>query len=70
MIDANTLEQCSKDKEILQLKINNLEHAIKQSELIITDSRVKTNALIFLKRKIAESIQDLEILYLLKLEQE
>ena len=39
MIDAYTLEQCKKDKEIRQLKIKNLEHAIETSEMIIDESK-------------------------------
>ena len=66
MIDAYTLEQCRKDEEVLQLKIKNLEHAIQQSEAMIAESSMDGDALTFLRRKIAESIQDLEVLYLLK----
>ena len=66
MIDAYTLEQCRKDEEVLQIKIKNLEHAIQQSEAIIAESNMDGDALIFLRRKVAESMQDLEVLYLLK----
>jgi len=66
MIDAYTLEQCKKDQEVLQLKITNVEHAIKQSEAMIVESEIDDATLTFLKRKIADSIQDLEVLYLLK----
>ena len=66
MIDAYTLEQCRKDEEVLQLKIKNLEHAIQQSEAMITESNMDGDALTFLRRKVAESMQDLEVLYLLK----
>ncbi len=66
MIDAFTLEQCKKDKEIRQLKIKNLEHAIQQSEAMIAESNMDGDALTFLRRKVAESMQDLEVLYLLK----
>ena len=66
MIDAYTLEQCRKDEEVLQLKIKNLEHAIQQSEAIIAESNMDGDALTFLRRKVAESMQDLEVLYLLK----
>ncbi len=66
MIDAYTLEQCKSDKEILQLKITNLEHAIKQSEAMIVESEIDDATLVFLRRKIANSLQDLEVLYLLK----
>ncbi|KZR77620.1 hypothetical protein [Prochlorococcus marinus] len=66
MIDAYTLEQCSKDEEVLQIKIKNLEHAIQQSEAMIAESNMDGDALTFLRRKVAESMQDLEVLYLLK----
>ena len=66
MIDAYTLEQCSKDEEVLQIKIKNLEHAIQQSEAMISESSMDGDALTFLRRKVAESMQDLEVLYLLK----
>ena len=65
MIDDFTLEQCKKDKEILQLKIRNLEHGIIQAQKIIADSEMDDDSLIFLRRKVAESNQDLEVLYLL-----
>ena len=51
MIDAYTLEQCKKDKEIRQLKIKNLEHAIEQSETMIAESQMDQNALNFIRRK-------------------
>ena len=66
MIEAYTLEQCRKDEEVLQLKIKNLEHAIQQSEAMIAESSMDGDALTFLRRKVAESMQDLEVLYLLK----
>ena len=66
MIDAYTLDQCRKDKEVLQIKIKNLEHAIQQSEAMIAESNMDGDALTFLRRKVAESMQDLEVLYLLK----
>ena len=66
MIDSYTLQQCKEDKEILRLKISNLEFAIQQSEEMITESFMESNAITFLRRKIAESKQDLEILYLIK----
>ena len=47
MIDAYTLEQCKSDKEILQLKITNLEHAIKQSEAMIVESEIDDATLVF-----------------------
>ncbi len=65
MIDDFTLEQCKKDKEILQLKIRNLEHGISEAEKMISESKMNDEALIFLRRKVAESTQDLAVLYLI-----
>ena len=66
MVDTYTLEQCRKDEEVLHIKIKNLEHAIQQSEAMIAESSMDGEALTFLRRKVAESMQDLEVLYLLK----
>ena len=65
MIDAYTLEQCKINKEVRRLKIKNLEYAIQQSEEMIAESQMDREALSFLRRKIAESMQDLEVLYLI-----
>ena len=65
MIDDFTLSQCKKDRGILQLKIENLEHGIKEAEKMIAESRINDDALIFLRKKVAESNQDLAILYLI-----
>ena len=65
MIDDFTLEQCKKDREILQLKIKNLEHGIYEAERLIAESRMNDDALTFLRRKVAQSNQDLAILYLI-----
>tara|TARA_Y100001968_G_C18863556_1_gene483770 strand:+ start:21 stop:233 length:213 start_codon:yes stop_codon:yes gene_type:complete len=66
MIDDFTLKQCRNDKKILQLKIKNLEHGINQAEKMIAESKMNDEALTFLRRKVAESNQDLSILYLIK----
>ena len=66
MLDKLTIEECRKNPEVLDLKIKNLEFAIKQSELMVNESRIDKDSLIFLRRKIASSIQDLETLYLIK----
>tara|TARA_Y100001968_G_scaffold263420_1_gene252017 strand:+ start:1382 stop:1582 length:201 start_codon:yes stop_codon:yes gene_type:complete len=66
MIDDFTLAQCRNDKEILQLKINNLEHGIEEAEKMIAESHLDDKAITFLRRKVAESNQDLAILYLIK----
>ena len=65
MIDDFTLEQCKKDREILQLKIKNLEHGINEAEKMIAESQMNDESLTFLRRKIAESNQDLAVLSLI-----
>ncbi len=65
MIDDFTLAQCRKDSEILQLKIKNLEHGITEAEKMIAESNMNDESLTFLRRKVAESNQDLAILYLI-----
>ena len=65
MIDDFTLDQCKKDREILQLKIKNIEHGINEAEKMIAESEMNNEALIFLRRKVAESNQDLAVLYLI-----
>ena len=65
MIDDFTLEQCKNDREILQLKIRNLEHGINEAEKMIAESQMNDEALTFLRRKVAESNQDLAALYLI-----
>ncbi len=65
MIDDFTLAQCRKDREVLQLKIKNLEHGINEAEKMIAESSMNDEALTFLRRKVAESNQDLAILYLI-----
>ncbi len=66
MIDKYTLEECQKDPKVLDIKISTLEHAIKQSEAMLNESQMEQESLVFLRRKIASSIQDLETLYLIK----
>ena len=65
MIDDFTLEQCKNDREILQLKIKNLEHGIYEAEKMIAESKMNDEALTFLRRKVAELDQDLAALYLI-----
>ena len=65
MIDEFTLEQCRKDRDILQLKIKNLKHGINEAEKMISESNMNDESLTFLRKKVAESNQDLEILYLI-----
>ena len=65
MIDDFTLAQCKKDREILQLKIKNLEHGINEAEKMISESQMNDESLTFLRKKMAESYQDLAALYLI-----
>ena len=66
MIDEYTLEQCKKDSYIRQLKINNLVHGINEAEKMIAESHMNEDALTFLRKKVAEANQDLEVLYLIQ----
>mgnify|MGYP001409009089 CR=1 FL=1 len=66
MIDDFTLEQCKKDKTILQFKIKNIEHSINAAEKMINESQMNEKALTFLRRKVAESLQDLAVLSLIE----
>ena len=66
MLDANTKKACKDDPSIREIKIRNIEHAIEQAELMIKESKMSQEELIFLMRKISDSRQDLEILYLMK----
>ena len=68
MLDANTKKACKDDPSIREIKIRNIEHSIEQAELIIKESKMSQEELIFLKRKISDSRQDLEILYLMKIQ--
>ena len=68
MLDANTKKACKDDPLIRDIKIRNIEHAIEQAELMIKESKMSQEELIFLKRKISDSRQDLEILYLMKIQ--
>tara|TARA_B100001029_G_C14677446_1_gene242787 strand:+ start:36 stop:239 length:204 start_codon:yes stop_codon:yes gene_type:complete len=67
MIDSKTIKICKENSSIRDLKIKNIEHAIEQAEIIIKESKMSQEELIFLKRKISDSLQDLEILYLMKI---
>ena len=68
MLDASTKKACKDNPSIRETKIKNIEHAIDQAELMIKESKMSQEELIFLKRKIADSRQDLEILYLMKIQ--
>jgi len=56
------------DFDVTIFKIKNIEHAIEQAEMMIKESKMSQEELIFLKRKISDSRQDLEILYLMKIQ--
>ena len=66
MINRETLEECKRNRIVLNLKIKNLEHAINESEEIIKESRMNSQAITFLRAKIAASLNDLELLYVIK----
>ena len=68
MLDANTKKVCKDDPSIREIKIRNIENAIEQAEFMIKESKMSQEELIFLKRKISDSRQDLEILYLMKIQ--
>ena len=68
MLDPNTKKACKDDPSIREIKIRNIENAIKQAEFMIKESKMSQEELIFLKRKISDSRQDLEILYLMKIQ--
>ena len=65
MIDDFTMHQCRTDKDIRELKIKNLEYAIHQTEAMIAESSMDFESLTFLRRKLSDSINDLELLYLI-----
>tara|TARA_Y100000589_G_C27035689_1_gene580944 strand:- start:646 stop:849 length:204 start_codon:yes stop_codon:yes gene_type:complete len=67
MLDSNTLKLCKENPEIRDIKIKNIEHAIDQAEMMIKESKMCQEELIFLKKKISNSRQDLEVLYLMKI---
>jgi len=67
MLDKITKKICEENPLIREQKIKNIEHAIDQSEKIIKESKMSPFELSFLKRKISESMQDLEILYLMNI---
>ena len=66
MLDLATINACKSNPEIRDLKIKNIEHAINQAEEMIKESKMSQEELIFLKKKISNSLQELEILYLMK----
>ncbi len=67
MLDSQTIKTCKENPTIRDIKIKNIEHAIDQAEMMIKESKMSQEELSFLKRKISDSRQDLEILYLMKI---
>ena len=67
MLDSQTIKTCKENSTIRDLKIKNIEHAIDLAEMMIKESKMSQEELSFLKRKISDSRQDLEILYLMKI---
>ena len=67
MLDSQTIKTCKENPTIRDIKIKNIEYAIEQSEIMIKESKMNPEELSFLKRKISDSRQDLEILYLMKI---
>ena len=67
MLDSHTKKTCKENPEIRDIKIKNIEHAINQAEMMIRESKMSQEELSFLKRKISDSRQDLEMLYLMKI---
>ena len=67
MLDPLTIKTCKENPTIRDIKIKNIEHAIDEAEKMIKESKMKNEELCFLKRKISDSKQDLEILYLMKI---
>ena len=67
MLDSQTIKTCKENPTIRDIKIKNIEPAIDQAEIMIKESKMNQEELSFLKRKISDSRQDLEILYLMKI---
>tara|TARA_Y100000589_G_C27113827_1_gene613368 strand:- start:361 stop:564 length:204 start_codon:yes stop_codon:yes gene_type:complete len=67
MLDESTKRLCKENPSIRDKKIKNIEHAIEQAEEMIRESKMNLEDLIFLKKKISDSRQELEILYLMKI---
>ena len=67
MLDPKTIKVCKDNPSIREIKIKNIEHAIENAEIMIKESKLSPQELIFLKRRISDSRQDLEILYLMKI---
>ena len=68
MLDSNTQKTCRENPAIRDIKIKNIAHAIHHAEMMIRESKMSQEELSFLKRKISDSLLDLEILYLMKIQ--
>ena len=66
MLNSNIIKICQGNPDIRKLKIKSIEHAIDQAEILIKESNMNEDDLIFLKRKVSSSRQLLELLYLIK----
>ena len=66
MLNSNIIKICQGNPDIRKLKIKNIEHAIDQAEILIKESNMNEDELIYLKRKVSSSRQLLELLYLIK----
>ena len=51
MLDFNTQKICQENPAIREIKIKNIEHAIKQAEMMIKESKMSQEDIIFLKKK-------------------
>ena len=67
MLDSHTFKTSNENAEVREIKIKNIEHAINQAEMMIKESKMSQEELSFMKRKISDSRQELEILYLMKI---
>ena len=65
MLDEFIIKQCKDNNEIRLTKITNLEHAITQIERIISESKLDSQELNVLRKKLSNSLQELEYLYLI-----
>ena len=65
MLDEFIIKQCKDNNEIRLTKITNLEHAITQIERIISESKLDSQELNALRKKLSNSLQELDYLYLI-----
>ena len=65
MSNSYILKICQQNSEIRKVKIKSIEHAITNIEIIIKESNLNEEELIYLKQKISNSRILLEMLYLM-----